>query len=68
MGAAVSWDGCGMALPPLLHLQMESSVLSTTALPPPLGDGFSINPFRNFFLLVRKTGYCFRILGNKAAL
>lgn len=33
----------------------------------PLKDGFNINPIRNFFL-VRKTGYCFRILGNKAVL
>lgn len=54
----------------LLHLTengKESFLLCVAAFLSPLKDGFSINPIRNFFL-VRKTGYYFRILGNKAVL
>lgn len=56
----------------LLHLTengKESFLLcaAAAAFLSPLKDGFNINPIRNFFL-VRKTGYCFRILGNKAVL
>lgn len=54
----------------LLHLTengKESSLLCAAAFLSHLKDGFNINPIRNFFL-VRKTGYCFRILGNKAVL
>lgn len=45
----------------------ESFLFCAAAFLSPLKDGFNINPIRNFFL-VRKTGYCFRILGNKAVL
>jgi len=45
----------------------EPFLFCATAFLSPLKDGFNINPIRNFFL-VRKTGYCFRILANKAVL
>lgn len=61
------------ALPPLLlflHLVgggKELFLFRVAAFLFPLKVGFNINPIRNFFL-VMKTGYCFRILGNKAVL
>lgn len=55
---------------PLLHLVesgKDSFLFCATGFLSPFRDGFNINPIRNFFL-VRKTGYYFRILGNKAVL